>query len=245
MVVLHRLPASRFSEVQQVWRCETVAVLAGGPSLTLEQVESVRIAQRNGRLRAIAVNDAYLVSPWADLHYAADSHWHRWHTEGISKPTLGLAAEDVRDRWASFPAQKCTIQGSGDNVTDYAVHMLRNKTFPDHGNGLSLDPQALMTGRNSGFQALNLAVLAGATTVLLLGFDACEPAAGVSGHGLGGDHPRPTPADVYPLYRAAMAAAAPALASVGVRVLNCAPGSAINAFPKMELAEALSAAAVV
>lgn len=238
-MILRRLPESRFSEVMPEWRGMTVAVLAGGPSLTREQIAVVAQARAADRVRVIAVNDAYLLAPWADVHYAADSHWHRWQTEGIPKPTLDLTAEDVRKRWAAFRGQKCTIQNSGANVTDPAVHRLRNRDFPRHGSGLSLDPQALATGSNSGFQAMNVATLAGAATLLLLGFDAREPAPGAPAHGLCGDHPRPTPIDVYPGYRASMAAAAAPLAAAGVRVLNCSKESAITAFPKIDVEEAL------
>ena len=87
--------------------------------------------------------------------------------------------------------------------------MLRNFHPGGHGTGLSLDPDKLVTGHNSGFQALNLAVLAGARRILLLGYDG---KAGQDGrtHWSGG-HPRPTAAGAWEQYRRAMTAAAPAL----------------------------------
>jgi len=236
-VILRRLEGSRFSEVLPAWAGETAVLLGAGPSLTMEQVDIVQAAHAAGRARCIAVNDTYLVAPWADAQYAADAHWHRWHTEGIAKPMLGLTAEMVRGRWAAFAGQKCTIENSGGTVADPAVHMLRNKTFPNHSMGLSTDPQALVTGRNSGFQALNLSILAGVKRVILLGFDG-QPA-GAASHFNGG-HPRPTPDAAYALYRAAMVEAKAAIAAAGVDVLNCSPGSAITAFPMVVLEDALS-----
>jgi hypothetical protein len=103
--------------------------------------------------------------------------------------------------------------------------------------GLSTDSRALVTGRNSGFQALNLAVLAGARRILLLGFDG-KPAADGKAHWFG-DHSRPTPVAAYPLYRQAMSAAENALAAAGVEVVNCSPGSAIDSFHKAALQEVL------
>ncbi len=219
------------------WTGESVVLLGGGPSLTLAQVGMVCAAREAGRVRCIAVNDTYLWAPWADVHYAADSHWHKWHSEGIAKPLIGLTADQVRMRWSGFAGQKCSIENSGGNITDEAVHMLRNKTFPDHSMGLSLDPRALVTGRNSGFQSLNLAALAGAKTIILLGFDG-KPDTNGKTHFFG-DHPRPTPVAAYPLYRQAMSAAENALIDAGVTVVNCSPGSAIDTFMKADLGEVI------
>jgi hypothetical protein len=236
-MILRRIDGSRFSEVLPLWSGLTAVILGGGPSLTQDQVALVRRAREAGTVRVIAVNDAYLLAPWADVQYAADAHWHRWHTEGIAKPVLGLTAQDVRARWAGFAGQKCSIQNSGEPIADDAVHMLRNRDFPRHGVGLSLDPRALVTGRNSGFQALNLAVLTGAKRVILLGFDG-KPNEQGKEHFHGG-HPKPTPAAAYPLYRQAMSSAENAIEEAGVTVLNCSPGSEINSFPKVALEGAL------
>lgn len=236
-MILKRNDNDRFSRVSRHWDGEAVAILGAGPSITFDQIERIRAAHAAGEIRCIAVNDTYLWAPWADVHYAADSHWHKWHTQGIEKPLLGMSAEQVRILWSGFKGQKCTIENSGANVTDEAVHMLRNKTHPNHGVGLSLDPSSLVTGRNSGFQALNLAVLAGATTILLLGFDGKVSTEGKS-HFFGA-HPRPTPEAVYPYYRQAMSAAENALIDAGVTVLNCSPGSAIDSFKKVTIEEVI------
>lgn len=231
MMILQRIAASRYSEVVPAWQGATVAILAGGPSLTLADVNRVNAAHIVGAVRCIAVNDAYLLAMWADVHYAADSHWHKWHTEGIAR--AGFTAQQVASHWANFQGQKCSIESSGGNIQDHSVHMLRNKTFPNHSLGLSTDPRALVTGRNSGFQALNLAILAGAKRILLIGFDG-KPASDGKAHWFG-DHPRPTPQAAYPLYRQAMSAAEQAIEAAGVQVINCSPGSAIDSWPKHRL----------
>lgn len=118
------------------------------------------------------------------------------------------------------------------------MHLLRNKHYPNNGTGLSLDPEFLVTGSNSGFQALNLAVLAGAATVILLGYDGREPEPGQPSHWFG-DHPRREPVAVFAKYRESFTSSAKALAAAGVRVINCSPGSAVEAFEKMELDDAL------
>lgn len=235
-MILRRLPDSRYSEVLREWEGETVVLIGGGPSLTFDDIERVSLEHGAGRLKCIAINSAYLLAGFADVLYAADSHWHKWHREGVSCERLGLSAERVRQAFSGFAGQKCSIQNSGANITDDLVHILRNKTYPAHGEGLSLDQCALVTGRNSGFQALNLAILAGAKTVLLLGFDGRE----VEGrsHFLG-SHPRPTPLEAYPNYRKAMNEAEQPVREAGVTVLNCSPGSVINTWPKVPLEVAL------
>lgn len=229
-MILDRMVAGRFSRVRRLWEGQTVVLIGGGPSITIEQVERARTSN----VRCIAVNNGYLLAPWADVCYFADSHFWRWHSEGIE--CAGLTAEEVRQKFHSFAGQKCTIQNSGANVTDDSVHMLRNKTFPVHGVGLSTDAEALITGRNSGFQAMNLATLAGAKRILLLGYDG-QPQHGKT-HWFG-EHPRPTPIDNFPYYRKSFDAAKKDLDRLGVEVLNCSTGSAIETFPKISIERAL------
>jgi hypothetical protein len=170
------------------------------------------------------VNDAYRIAPWADVCYFADSEWWHWHKD---KP-----------EFVAFAGEKCSIQNTGANVEDGAVHLLRNKNFPSHGTGLSTDPEYLVTGGNSGWQAINVAVLAGARTVILLGYDAREPVAWQKTHWFG-EHPKVAPVAVFAEYRKSMRAGAAAVKAAGVRVVNCSPGSAIEAFERMDLAQAL------
>ena len=238
MSILRRIPGERFSEVEPLWAGGLAVLIGGGPSLTPEHVALVH-AQRVRGIYCIAVNDAYLLAPWADVCYFADSHWWKWQTVGTPKPQLGLSGEQVRERFSAFAGEKCTIENSGANVTDERVHMLRNRDHPNLGHGLSLDPRVLVTGRHSGFQAINLAVLAGARTIILLGYDG-RPSADGKAHFFG-EHPRPTPAAAYEYYRKAYSAAEREIIAAGVKVLNCSPGSAIDSFEKLPLECALEA----
>lgn len=234
-MILRRNARDRYSTVAREWRGETAVLIGGGPSLTVGQIELVRAAHAAGQVRCIVVNDGFLLAPWADVCYFADAKWWRWTTDGTPKP--GFTAEEVRDRFASFAGQKCSIQSMRAAIPDDSVHMLRNRDFPHHGEGLSLDHGALVTGRNGGFQALNLAVLAGIQAAILIGYDGA-PRDGRT-HWFG-DHPRVERPTVYPEIRRGFTAARRALAAAGVRVMNCSPGSAIDAFDKVELEEALA-----
>jgi hypothetical protein len=203
----------------------------------LEQVQRVGDSHEAAELRCIAINDAYLLAPWADVQYAADSSWHSWHSAGIAKPSLGFSEEDVRLRWAGFSGEKCSIEASGGNIKDERVHMLRNLTYPYHQGVFSTDPRSLVTGRCSGFQAFNLAVLAGAKTVLLLGFDAWSNGAKFNWHD---GHPRLTDPAIFTHMRQAFSLAEPIIKGLGVRVINCSPKSMLG-FEKMDIEAALSA----
>jgi len=224
--VLRREAAGAFSEVAREWQDATTVLIGGGPSLTVEQVAQVREARAAGAVRVIAVNDAYRLAPFADLCYFADSEWWGWHKD--------------RPDFQAFAGQKCSISDSGANIKDPAVHILRNANGRGHSFGLSLDPKQIVTGSNSGYQALNIAVLAGAKTIILLGFDAREPTGKTHWFG---DHPKREPLAAYAEYRKAFSVGERAIAAAGVRVINSSPGSGINSFPKLDLTDALSIAA--
>lgn len=152
--------------------------------------------------------------------YFADAKWWRWH-------------KDRRD-FAAFAGTKCSIQNTGAQIEDAAVHLLRN----GGAEGFSDDPEALCTGQNSGYQAINLALLAGARALVLLGYDA-KAAADGSSHWFGNHPEREGPA-AFELYRRALRHAAPLLRERGVRVINVSPDTAVEAFEKMALEEALA-----
>ena len=223
MSILRRPAAGTLSEVAREWIGATAVLIGGGPSLTREQVAQVELVREQRRaLRVIAVNDAYRLAPFADICYFADSEWWGWHKD--------------RPDFQAFAGQKCSISDSGGNIKDPAVHILRNANGRGHSFGLSLDPEQIVTGSNSGYQALNIAVLAGAKTILLLGFDAREPTGKTHWFG---DHPKREPIAAYAEYRKAFSAGESAILAAGVKVVNCSPGSAIDSFPKMDLEDAL------
>ena len=103
--------------------------------------------------------------------------------------------------------------------------------------GISVDRSLIHTGANSGFQALNLAILAGASRVFLLGYDMQET--GGKSHWFG-DHPgslkRTSP---YALFRKSFDDAADQIARLGVEVINCSSETSLTCFPRVGLLEAL------
>lgn len=184
-------------------------LIGGGPSLTREDVESVR-----GRAFVIAINDAYKLAPWADVLYAADQKWWNWH-DGVP----------------SFAGEKYAIESS-DPVTWPGVCVLRN-TGP---LGLETEPWGLRAGHNSGYQAINLAVHLGAKRIVLLGYD-MAPADDGRSHWFG-EHPDRT-VSPYPQMRAAFDTLVEPLQALGVEVFNCSRHTALLTFPCVPLDVAL------
>lgn len=124
---------------------------------------------------------------------------------------------------------KCTIENTGANVADPSVHMLRNAGV----EGISREPDRICTGRNGGYQAINIALLAGAERVVLLGYDMQYTEGKSHWHG---DHPLHVPEQWYtqsyaPLFKA--------FVDCGVPVINASRSTRIAALPRMTIEEAL------
>jgi hypothetical protein len=196
-----------FSEVVRVWEGETVALIASGPSLTQEQCDAIP-----EHWNVIAVNDGYRLAPWADILYAAD---YRWWCEWQAPRFYGV---------------KVSIEQHQRVVWPEDIHVLRNL---DQGvpEGLSLDPKGLKTGSNSGYQALNLAVLTGAKRIVLLGYDYKMNG---KAHFFG-DHPVPTNENHLVGYAKKFSTIENELKRLGVEVLNCSPDTALRQFPRVSL----------
>ena len=207
------------------WPGCTVVCIAGGPSLTPAQVEACRnrFDENGWRVRVIAINDAYRLAPWADVLYFCDDRWWQWHNAKLG----GWKGLIVR------------LQGGQHDFGDPRIKVLRNL---DEKGGLSARRDGLHTGKNSGYQAINLAVLFGATRILLLGYDLQAPLVGgrPKTHWFG-DHPCGTNPSVYDEMLPWFDTLPKPLAALGVEVINCTPGSALKTFPRRTLADVLPA----
>lgn len=104
--------------------------------------------------------------------------------------------------------------------------------------GLSLDPLRIHQGSNSGYQALNLAVLFGAIRILLIGFDMKLSETGRR-HWFGNHPGKMNKASHYDQFIRAFYTTTADLKRAGVEVLNCTPGSALDAFPIAKLEDVI------
>jgi hypothetical protein len=190
------------------WVNQTVAIVASGPSLLKSDVDKLK-----GKVRVIAVNDSWRLCPWADVLYAADRAW--WQHHAYVKQFEG-------ERWTQQQGHIAWRQEATDAGLDIVVSA--------HKPGVSFDPSIIHTGNNSGFQALNLAVLFGATKILLLGID-CAIIDGKT-HWFG-DHPGKLKKNSpYAVFLRAFKFASTGLASAGINVVNCSQQSALTCFQR-------------
>src|SRR5262245_31665990 len=164
-------PAHRpvvYATVPRLWPDSTIVCIGGGPSLTAEDVAFVQ-----GKARVIAVNDAHRLAPWADVLYGCDSRWWDWN-RGVPDFS-GL----------KYSLQKASLKWRGVQVLQI--------TGPF---GLERKPNGLKTGRNGGYQAINLAFHLGAKRILLLGYD-MQYSSSAKTHWFG-NHPGGGPPPVQP-----------------------------------------------
>ena len=183
----------------------SAVIIACGPSLKKHEVKYCQ-----GKAEVYVVNNAYEWCPWADHLYACDYGWWAHY-----KP--------------EFQGKKWTQNEQA--AKEFGLNYIKGKP----NKAFSTEPDHIATGGNSGFQALNLAVLHGHKRILLLGFDYKD-----TGKHFFGEHP--SPLNKRPEMRRwvqSMNKAAPIIKSYGVEVINCNPKSAIECFRKQNLIEIL------
>jgi len=146
---------------------------------------------------------------------------------------VSFSAQEVKARFASFAGEKVTIDNTGMMIGDPNVAMLHNHGF----DGLSEQPNGLHTGANGGYQVVNLAALAGAKRIPLLGYDMRYH--GGKSHSHNG-HEIKHPEDSYANYAKHFATMLPQLKKLGVQVINCTTGSAIRCFAMGKIEEVLA-----
>ncbi len=159
-------------------------------------------------LPTIVVNNTFLLAPWADMLYAADAAW--WHAHPAA---------------ADFPGLRVTVQDVP------GTHKLRC-SGP---TGFDPHPGAVRSGGHSGYQAVHIAMHAGARQILLCGFD-------LHGTHWHGPHPEPlrnTAQGTYVRWIENFAELREPAAERGITIINVTPNSALRCFPMMSLADAL------
>ena len=165
------------------------------------------------------MNDAYKVIPFADISYFADKKWWDWNKN--------------LPEYRAFKGERATVFTTGNLVDDPEIAMLRIAER----SGISDDPASICTGSNSGHQLINIFTLAGCKRIVLIGYDAQPGPKGE--HHFFGEHPDRTQAP-YSNQLYELKLALPFFKEHGIAVLNTSTHSAINFFPKVTLAEALS-----
>lgn len=182
-------------------------VVASGPSLTADDVNYCR-----GRAAVIVVNDNYKLAPWADVLYAADGDW--W---------------DLHEGARAFDGLRVT-QDAGA-ARRWRLHFVESIDRP----GFSLERGVIHRGDNSGFQALNLAILASCSPIVLLGFD--MKMSGARRHWFG-DHPGAlNKSSPYSIFASAFNEAAQRHPEF--EIYNATRETALECFPRVALRDAI------
>ena len=166
------------------------------------------------------MNTSFRRAPWADVLYACDGGW--WNAYVADVMLAVPAAELVTLNQTAARAYGLTRIGS------------------DAGAGLPLRPGRIRQGSNSGYQAIQLAVMRGARRVILLGFDMQRTDGRSHWHG---DHPRPLP-NLGRLrhWRAEIEQLAGLLAARGVDLVNASRETALVGVRRLGLGAALAEA---
>lgn len=202
-------------------RNEVWAVIAGGNSVTADDVEALR-----GRVRVLCINDAWKWAPWGDAVYAADYLWWQEHHEAVRE---------------HFEGRMFTCTNSADSARPYGAY----KNFgcycfeqePDSNirhSGLSDNPTTLRIGGLSGYQGIGVVKNWGAKVAITLGYDMCRTNGKIHPHG---DHKKPLRPG--PDFKAASNFNAMKPEEHGLTVINCSPNTVLTCWPRMTVQDAL------
>lgn len=199
--------------IDRRWEGRPAFILGGGPSLAEADVDAL-----HGRGAVVAVNNAFRLAPWADLLYVADARWFdddwgNWREAATFAGPVATRAPTLGCR--AILAEREILQ------LDW------NREAP-----LSRDPGSV-AGYCGGGNALNLAWLAGADPIVLVGFDMS------GGNWHGGHRIAPRQEHYQTRFIPALSRMAGSLEGVGATVINATPCSRLTAFPVMPFQAAL------
>lgn len=188
----------------------TVVILGGGPSLSQSEIAYVK-----GRAFTIAINATYRKALWADCLYGADFTW--WQS-------VNFAPE--------FSGKKYGIHSYDTDAMPPDIWVLANTGM----TGLETIPGGLRTGKNSGYQAINLAFHLGATKIVLLGYDMQDGPNGETNH----HEPHVVPwGHDYAEWLTCFRSLVEPLREAGIDVVNCSSRTALTQWPCRPLTEVL------
>ena len=195
-----------------MWKGQTVFCIAGGASLTKQQVKYSK------GYRTIAINDAYKLAPHADILYACDAQWWRWHN-GCPEFKGYKLQHDVAEK---------------DDTSAMATPYPGIDIILSNGlTGFSSRTNRIRTGGNSGYQAIHIAMHLGAKQIILLGYD--MHARGDKSHWFG-EHPNGKQRDSrYDEWIPRFCHLQDAALDRGIEIINCTPDSDLNHFRKGKL----------
>ncbi len=196
------------------WSGQTAVVIGTGPN-----AKDAPLGLARGLARAVAVKSSWKLAPWADALYGLDKGW--WIANRGVPNFAGLKISPSPTAARVYRLRQVSLKGRAEILTGETGVL---------GCGLRIG------GGHSGFQAINLAIQFGAKKIILVGFDMTLSK---------GEHWDRNQAGVaradkgrVDSWRIALDGCAEQFKSLGIEVVVVGD-SALTAFPKMTLAEAL------
>jgi hypothetical protein len=152
-----------------MWENEDVWILGGGPSVTKQfgiPEEIVRsVIERSSPpsvyspymeaihdKHVIGINVSFMIGDWMDIVFFGDNGFLLRNEEALSK----------------YPGIRATCTDQMPLMPDWVRKLEKDR---DHPKGISKKPGHVSWNGNSGAAAINIAAHAGATRIILLGFD--------------------------------------------------------------------------
>jgi hypothetical protein len=183
--------------------------IASGCSLTKDDVDYCK-----GKGRVYVVSDNHRLAPWADVLYSCDAQWWDFH--------LG-APKFIGEKWC---LEEESAKRWGLN------HIKQSKEI------VSFTLGEIGTGGNSGYQAINLAVLQGAKKIILLGYD-MKLGEHKRSHWFG-EHPaKLTRSSRHDEWVNKFNLAAPFYKEAGIEIINCTKDTALECFERKDLRDVI------
>jgi len=224
-----------------MWEGGTVFIIGGGPSTPRQfSVPEDIISQvtQGGASpvlyspymealhtkHVIGINIAYMLGGWLDMVFWGDKKFFLKHQYGLAKfPNLRVTCSPT-------PYSPGWVKVVGKD---------KSKMY-----GISNNPKMVSWNANSGAAAISLAASAGASRIVLLGFDMSLDASGYQHwHGEYRRYPRDVQHEKSNLPFVRHLQGFPAIAkdakARGIEILNASPTSAIKEFPKIYISDVL------
>lgn len=159
----------------------------------------------------IAVGDSYRYNLEADFLYHCDAHWWN-HYMGVPE----------------FKGKKISLE-----PTEHTLNLQQSEKL----EGLDLTPGTIVTGRNSGYQAINLAVQFKPKKIILSGYDMKKTN---DQYNIIGDHPKEVKrgfqfSGFIKKYRTLPKE----LEKLNIQVYNCTRDSDLDCFPRRTLTDVI------
>ena len=193
---------------------KSLVIIAGGPSLTKDDVDFVYQQSQKNKAEILAVNDAYRLCSEAHGLYACDTSWWDHHYNIISKKYTGK------------PFTQCMFTRCAKSAAKYHLNYIPSKK----GGGLTEDG-VIFQGGNGGHQAINLAYLFGWRKILLLGFD-CKPNDDGKLHWFGNHPGKLNKYPPFAMWHKEFKNLAADATRLRVEIINCSRDTALECFTR-------------